>query len=191
MKRLLGGLFVLVARRRWPALGAWLYLGLERPYKGYQRRASSSSRSRRAPGPASIGTRLAEAGVVRDTLSFRFELCATGTGRRLQAGEYRFDRPMTVAGGRRQDRARRRLPAADYVSRGADDPADGAALREQGLRPRGGVRGRRLGRRADPSTSIRTRAISKAICSPTPTRCRATRPPSSSSRAWWRASRRC
>ncbi len=35
-------------------------------------------------------------GVIRDTLGFRFEIARARTGRRLQAGEYRFDRPMTV-----------------------------------------------------------------------------------------------
>jgi peptidoglycan lytic transglycosylase G len=47
-------------------------------------------------GPTSIGRRLADAGVIRDRLGFRFEILRSGLGRRLQAGEYRFDRPMTV-----------------------------------------------------------------------------------------------
>jgi UPF0755 protein len=34
--------------------------------------------------------------VIRDTLTFRIELIRSGSGRRLQAGEYRFDKPMTV-----------------------------------------------------------------------------------------------
>src|SRR6185436_3709910 len=44
-----------------------------------------------------IGRRLVEAGVVRNEIVFRFEVGRSGTGRRLQAGEYRFDQPMTVA----------------------------------------------------------------------------------------------
>ena len=48
-------------------------------------------------GPASIGRRLADAGIIRDTLGYRFEILKSGAGRRLQAGEYRFDRPMTVS----------------------------------------------------------------------------------------------
>jgi UPF0755 protein len=43
-----------------------------------------------------ISRRLVEAGVIRDTISFRFELARTGAGRRLRAGEYRFEGPMTV-----------------------------------------------------------------------------------------------
>lgn len=41
-------------------------------------------------GPRSIGARLAEAGVVRDPLTFRVALWLTGRARDLKAGEYRF-----------------------------------------------------------------------------------------------------
>ena len=94
MKRVLAWLFVLLLLA-FAGFGAWLYLGLGRPYKGYQ----DEERFVEIPegaGTSSIGTRLAAAGVIRDTVTFRFELARTGTGRRLQAGEYRFDRPMTV-----------------------------------------------------------------------------------------------
>jgi UPF0755 protein len=43
-----------------------------------------------------IGRRLVEAGVVRDRATFRFALWVSGSARRLQAGEYLFDRPMTA-----------------------------------------------------------------------------------------------
>ena len=66
-----------------------------RPYKGYAGNEQFVEIPAGA-GPASIGRRLVEAGVIRDTLGFRFELTRSGAGRRLQAGEYRFDRPMTV-----------------------------------------------------------------------------------------------
>jgi UPF0755 protein len=36
-----------------------------------------------------------DAGVVRDSISYRLALWSTGDARRLQAGEYRFDHPMT------------------------------------------------------------------------------------------------
>jgi UPF0755 protein len=65
------------------------------PYKGY----AESEQFVEIPagaGPGSIGRRLVDAGVIRDTLGFRFELARSGAGRRLQAGEYRFDRPMTI-----------------------------------------------------------------------------------------------
>lgn len=74
---------------------AWLALAFTRPYKGY----SEAERFVDVPqgaGPSSIGRRLQEAGIIRDTLSFRLALLRSGAGRRLQAGEYHFDRPMTV-----------------------------------------------------------------------------------------------
>jgi len=43
-----------------------------------------------------IGQALVAAGVVRDQMVFRLALWRTGAGRRLKAGEYRFDRPLTV-----------------------------------------------------------------------------------------------
>jgi UPF0755 protein len=46
-------------------------------------------------GPPAIGRRLVEAGVVRDELTFRAALMATGKARELKAGEYRFEQPMT------------------------------------------------------------------------------------------------
>jgi UPF0755 protein len=41
--------------------------------------------------------RLAEAGVVRNEMAFRAAVWMRGAARRLQAGEYRFDRPMSAA----------------------------------------------------------------------------------------------
>lgn len=46
-------------------------------------------------GSHGIGQRLVDAGVVRDELTYRVALWLTGDARRLQAGEYRFDRAMT------------------------------------------------------------------------------------------------
>jgi UPF0755 protein len=94
VKRLAGWLLVVVVAVL-VAIGARIVLAEIRPYKGY---AESEQFVDIPPGtgPASIGRRLVEAGVIRDTLGFRFELARTGAGRRLQAGEYRFDRPMTV-----------------------------------------------------------------------------------------------
>ena len=45
-------------------------------------------------GTAAIGRQLVQAGVIRDELAFRAALWWTGRARELQAGEYRFDRPM-------------------------------------------------------------------------------------------------
>ena len=77
------------------AFAVWLLVGAEQPYKGY---AGVEQFVEIPPGagPTSIGRRLAGSGVVRDQLSFRIVLARSGQARRLQAGEYRFDRPMTT-----------------------------------------------------------------------------------------------
>jgi UPF0755 protein len=46
-------------------------------------------------GTRAIGDKLIAAGVMPDTLTFRAGLWITGQARRLKAGEYRFDHPMT------------------------------------------------------------------------------------------------
>ena len=94
MKRLAGWLLVIVVAVM-IAIGARIVLAEVTPYKGYAESEQFVDIPTGA-GPASIGRRLVEAGVIRDTLGFRFEIARTRTGRRLQAGEYRFDRPMTV-----------------------------------------------------------------------------------------------
>jgi UPF0755 protein len=46
---------------------------------------------------AAIGQRLTATGIVRDAVTYRVALWRSGAARRLQAGEYRFDHPMTPA----------------------------------------------------------------------------------------------
>jgi UPF0755 protein len=46
-------------------------------------------------GTRSIGDALVAKGIIRDELTYRLALWATGEARKLQAGEYRFDQPMT------------------------------------------------------------------------------------------------
>ena len=46
-------------------------------------------------GSRAIGDRLVEAGVIRDRFTYRIALWSSGEARRLKAGDYRFDRPMT------------------------------------------------------------------------------------------------
>ena len=75
-------------------LAVWILVGVGRPYKGYDA-AEQFVQVPPGAGPRTIGRRLAEAGVVRDQVSFAFALSRSGQARRLQAGEYRFDRPMT------------------------------------------------------------------------------------------------
>ena len=65
------------------------------PFKGYEGPEQFVDIPQ-GSGPASIGRRLSDAGVIRDTLGFRYEIVRSGLGRHLQAGEYRFDSPMTV-----------------------------------------------------------------------------------------------
>ena len=95
MKRFLAwtfGLLIVAAC----AAGAWAYVNLERPYKGYagpEQFVDIPTGS----GSGSMGRRLAEMGVIRSAPSFRLAVWMRGAGRRLQAGEYRFDRPMTTA----------------------------------------------------------------------------------------------
>lgn len=75
---------------------AWIVIGVERPYKGY---ADAEQFVEIPPGSsqAAMGRRLAEAGVVRNEMVFRAAVWMRGAGRRLQAGEYRFDREMSPA----------------------------------------------------------------------------------------------
>src|SRR5262245_52017747 len=74
----------------------WLWLDWRRPYKGYDAGEQFVDIPIGA-GPAAIGPRLVEAGVVRNDIVFRLEVGRSRAGRRLKAGEYRFDQPMTVS----------------------------------------------------------------------------------------------
>ena len=95
MKRLVGWLFVLAVAAAL-AVGAWVFVTLERPYKGYDA-AEQFVEIPVGTGSVSMGKRLADAGVIRSAEAFRLAVWMRGSGRRLQAGEYRFDRPMTTA----------------------------------------------------------------------------------------------
>jgi UPF0755 protein len=85
-------LFLIVAAG---AAGGWFYSGVDRTFKGYEA-AEQFVEIPQGSGSASIAKRLADAGVVRDVNSFRLALWLTGDARRLQAGEYRFDHPMSA-----------------------------------------------------------------------------------------------
>ena len=94
MKRLAIWIFVLILLVA--GFAGWrIVLAEVSPFKGYEG-AEQFVEIPEGAGPTSIGRRLADAGVIRDRLGFRFEILRSGLGRRLQAGEYRFDRPMTV-----------------------------------------------------------------------------------------------
>lgn len=93
---------------RWLALGLLLlalvgagmaagtvYGRLEEPFKGYDATEQFVEVPRGLSARA-IGARLIAAGVVRDGLTFRLAMWRGGDQRTLQAGEYRFDSPMTA-----------------------------------------------------------------------------------------------
>lgn len=78
------------------AAGAlWLRARVNEPFRSY-RAVDQVVEIPAGEAPRAIGRRLSAAGVVRDELTFRAALWASGEARRLQAGEYRFDRPMSA-----------------------------------------------------------------------------------------------
>ena len=95
MKRLFLALVALIAIAVLAA-GAWIYQGIHSPYKAY---TDAETFVEIPPGSstATMARALSDAGVVRDPQVFRITVWMRGAGRRLQAGEYRFDRPMTPA----------------------------------------------------------------------------------------------
>jgi UPF0755 protein len=65
------------------------------PFKGYDLSEQFVDLPQGASTRA-IGDKLVQAGVVRDTLTFRVALWRSGVARQLKAGEYRFDRPVSA-----------------------------------------------------------------------------------------------
>jgi len=97
VKKLLLSLVVVVVLVAGGAAASVFYMvnRIQQPYKGFP----EPERFVEIPpgtGAAEIRRRLVEAGVVSDELSFRAALMWTGQSRALKAGEYRFDRPMSV-----------------------------------------------------------------------------------------------
>lgn len=75
--------------------GAAFSLRFNQPYRGYDT-AEQFVELTPGDGTQAIGRKLVSSGVIRDRWSFRIALAMTGAARRLKAGEYRFDRPMTA-----------------------------------------------------------------------------------------------
>ena len=75
-------------------IGGTLYKRTSEPFKGYEG-AEQFVTIEPGSGTRTIGQRLIAAGVVRSDAIFRAALWRTGRARSLQAGEFRFDRPMT------------------------------------------------------------------------------------------------
>ena len=95
--RLLRKLLIVLVAIGLVAAGA-SYFGFTRinqSYKGYSE-AEVFVEIPAGDGPARIGQRLVEAGVVQDAVTFRGAVWLSGQARELKAGEYRFDRPMTA-----------------------------------------------------------------------------------------------
>src|SRR3954469_11982459 len=92
MKKVLGYLVLVLIGAA--AAVALQYSRVSQPFRGY---AGAEQFVEIPPGTGStpIGERLVAAGVVRDAMTFRAALWLSHQGRRLQAGEYRFDRAMT------------------------------------------------------------------------------------------------
>lgn len=87
----LSGLVLLVALAAGGAAW-WLREQALQPFRGYEGEAVFVDVPS-GTGPRSLGTRLVEAGVVKDPLTFRVALWLTGRARELKAGEYRFTGP--------------------------------------------------------------------------------------------------
>jgi UPF0755 protein len=92
VKKLL--LFLVIVLVLAGAAGALQYSRVREPYRGYEA-AEQFVDIPQGAGSRGIGERLAAAGIVRDARTFRVALWLSGQGRKLKAGEYRFDRPMT------------------------------------------------------------------------------------------------
>ncbi len=73
----------------------YLYSRVNQPYRGYAADAQNVEIAL-GSGTRAIGDALVSAGVVRDPLTYRLAVWLSGDARRLKAGEYRFDRPMTA-----------------------------------------------------------------------------------------------
>jgi UPF0755 protein len=91
------------------ALGYRAYRSAEQPYQGYPAGESPLVSIPSGTGPQGIGQRLIAAGVVRDDWTYRVALWRSGQARRLQAGEYRFNKPVSA------------LDAIDKIARGEVD----------------------------------------------------------------------
>ena len=78
------------------AAGAWVFSNVARPYKAYDGPEQFVDIPA-GTGSIAMGKRLADAGVVRSPTAFRLAVWMRGSARRLQAGEYRFDRPMSAS----------------------------------------------------------------------------------------------
>ena len=87
-------LLVVVAILAAAGVAVTLYMRTNEPFKGYAG-AEQFVVIEPGSGTRTIGQRLIDAGIVRSDITFRAALWRSRRARSLQAGEFRFDRPMT------------------------------------------------------------------------------------------------
>src|SRR5690606_7303907 len=75
--------------------GGLMYQRIHEPYRGFDQ-AEQFVDIPAGSGARVIGSRLAEAGVIRDPMTFRAALWLSGRARDLKAGEYRFEQAATT-----------------------------------------------------------------------------------------------
>ena len=97
MKKLLLSvlLLVLVAGGVAGYVAYGFYRAAAEPYQGYSASEPQLIAIPPGSGPQAIGQRLIAAGVIKDRWVYRVALWRSGEARRLQAGEYRFDKPLS------------------------------------------------------------------------------------------------
>ncbi len=89
------GLLTLLAAVTAGAVALRLYRSAERPFGTQSEGAPAHVEIPAGASTQSIGARLVAAGVVRDRWTFRLAVWLSGRARHMQAGEYRFDRPLS------------------------------------------------------------------------------------------------
>jgi UPF0755 protein len=95
-KSALAFIFVVIAVIGIPVFaGTLLWARMTELHRGYRAPEQFVEIPQGASTPE-IGRRLIDAGVVKDTWTFRAAVWWTGDGRNLKAGEYRFDRPVSA-----------------------------------------------------------------------------------------------
>lgn len=95
-KVLLLVLLLLLAAGGGGVFGYRAYRSAEQPYQGFAAGQAPRVSIPSGTGPHGIGQRLVAAGVVRDAWTYRVALWRSGQARRLQAGEYHFDEPLSA-----------------------------------------------------------------------------------------------
>jgi UPF0755 protein len=73
--------------------GGLMFVRVHEPYRGFA--AEQFIEIPQGAGSRTIGDRLVAGGAIRDLWTYRLAVYMTGDGRKLKAGEYRFDRAMT------------------------------------------------------------------------------------------------